>query len=263
MSTQARFVGIGSQREFAALRIALDRLSRDDAAEAATSRWSLQPSNIENAEIMDADVCIVFMSVWLDRHWLNTRSNRGKGIREAVRELAARHRTICLVTILRHIGTDATPGLLARIRWLNMIAIRLSEEFGCVVIDLDRELAGVGAQTYATDFALGGPYGIDAAAQHIAGTLHSVGAWPTPDRSSDAATRSALAAWVPATVPDEVSQRIDCTLVSAPSPDRRRRFASQLRGGFISWRAIFYLAGRVSRHTPRVLSRKLRKIKLR
>lgn len=76
-------------------------------------------------------------------------------------------RTVFVATILRHLP-DAQPGAMARLRRLNLLAARLSQHFGLLVIDIDRALAHRGALSLETDARLTGARGREAAARLMA-----------------------------------------------------------------------------------------------
>jgi hypothetical protein len=95
-------------------------------------------------------------------------------LRETYRRLCSDPaRPVYLFTVLRHVPA-AVPRrmeILVRIRRLNLLAALLSHELGLLVVDIDRDLADIGARTLATDFRLGGPAAARAAAKSLAMTL--------------------------------------------------------------------------------------------
>lgn len=84
----------------------------------------------------------------------------------------------CVCTIFRHLpralaesrSTDGMGGI-ERVRRLNLLAARLSQEGGLTVIDLDRSLAHAGARALDTDCFLGGLEARRLASAVIASTL--------------------------------------------------------------------------------------------
>jgi hypothetical protein len=86
---------------------------------------------------------------------------------------------IFLCTVLRHVAhcenTDETRLKLIRIRRLNLLAAELSRQFGAHVIDIDRNLADIGARALETDYRLKGPYASGVAARGIALAIVSTG----------------------------------------------------------------------------------------
>jgi hypothetical protein len=67
---------------------------------------------------------------------------------------------VMICTVLRHVGLEgdatAAAGKLRRLRQLNLLATKLSHDYGVIVIDLDRILADIGAHSLNTDYRLGG-----------------------------------------------------------------------------------------------------------
>ena len=62
-----------------------------------------------------------------------------------------------------------------RIRRLNLLVTEISRETGLFVIDLDRELADIGANNLKTDYLLAGSLATAVAANCIAKTVISYG----------------------------------------------------------------------------------------
>jgi hypothetical protein len=89
------------------------------------------------------------------------------------RELA-RGATVFIVTIFRY-TTGEDYALLSLLRRLNLLAARLSQEFGLFVIDVDRMLAHAGALNLHADARLATAEARRAAADAIVETLLSVG----------------------------------------------------------------------------------------
>jgi len=84
--------------------------------------------------------------------------------------LCARGDPIFICTVLRHTGAgepDASRRRI-RIRRLNLLAAEISREHGAFVIDIDRQLADVGARRLATDYRLQGAAAADLAGNAIA-----------------------------------------------------------------------------------------------
>jgi hypothetical protein len=70
---------------------------------------------------------------------------------------SAGHDRILLCNMFRHIDPQVRPaGGIERIRRLNLLAIRLSREWGVEVVDVDRLLALCGARTVGADYRGGG-----------------------------------------------------------------------------------------------------------
>lgn len=112
---------------------------------------------------------------------------------EAIRECAAitAVRVVFVSTILRHLPT-ADTAMMARLRRLNLLTAQLSQQFGLLVIDIDRELAHRGALALETDAGLSGLRGQEAAARVIANAVLSYG---LADLVEDVELDSAIAAY--------------------------------------------------------------------
>jgi hypothetical protein len=86
---------------------------------------------------------------------------------------------VFVCTVFRHISDDCPPEVAVlrriRIRRLNLLAAELSREMGLLVIDIDRDLADVGARSLETDYRLSGPYVPEMAGKSIAMALLLVG----------------------------------------------------------------------------------------
>jgi hypothetical protein len=76
-------------------------------------------------------------------------------------------RVVFVSTILRYWPDGPSTGM-AHLRRLTLLAIRLSQRYGLLVIDIDRVLAHRGALALATDAHLGGVQGQEAAARLMA-----------------------------------------------------------------------------------------------
>jgi len=79
---------------------------------------------------------------------------------------------VMICTALRHVSLegDATTAArkLRRLRQLNLLATKLSHEYGVIVIDLDRILADIGAHSLNTDYRLRGAEVVGVAGNAIA-----------------------------------------------------------------------------------------------
>jgi len=82
-------------------------------------------------------------------------------------------RPVYLFTVLRHVpaALPRRAEILVRIRRLNLLAALLSHELGLLVVDIDRDLADIGARALATDYRLDGPAAARAAAKSLAMTM--------------------------------------------------------------------------------------------
>jgi hypothetical protein len=128
-------------------------------------------------------------------------------------------------TILRHIGVgepdhadpiemEAVKALRVRIRQLNLFAIELSREMGVYIVDIDRDLADVGARTLKTDFRLRGDFAAEAAGKSIAMALLLVGLDDIVPFEAQEAARERARAYQPA---GEVRQGVKPTMVGGPA----------------------------------------------
>jgi len=105
------------------------------------------------------------------------------------RELA-RGGTVFIVNVFRY-TTGEDYALLPLLRRLNLLAARLSQEFGLFVIDLDRMLAHTGAVNLHADARLATAEARHAAADAIVETLLSVGI----DHVAEATAIEAALSW--------------------------------------------------------------------
>jgi hypothetical protein len=82
-------------------------------------------------------------------------------------------RPVYVFTVLRHVPASVPQrmDILVRIRRLNLLAALLSHELGLLVVDIDRDLADIGARALATDYRLGGQAAARAAAKSLAMTM--------------------------------------------------------------------------------------------
>lgn len=73
---------------------------------------------------------------------------------------AGGRRVVYVCTLLRHIGEDLSRATRdarrVRLRRLNLLAVELSRELGLIVVDIDRDLAALGAASLETDYRPGG-----------------------------------------------------------------------------------------------------------
>jgi hypothetical protein len=121
--------------------------------------------------------------------------------------------TLFLCSVLRHVapcgGDDETELKLIRIRRLNLLVAELSRQFGAYVIDIDRNLADLGARALETDYRLKGPYASGAAAKCIALAIISAGldscvAFEVQDAAKLIVAGSELALAVPLVVTPDI-----------------------------------------------------------
>jgi hypothetical protein len=93
-------------------------------------------------------------------------------------------------TLLRHLPPESCVAM-ARLRRLDLLAAELSQEYGLLVLDIDRVLAHAGALALRTDAYLSGEAGQEAAAQVFYGGLLAYG---LNDRLPDAQLDALIAA---------------------------------------------------------------------
>lgn len=135
----------------------------------------------------------------LDEPWPQTEQR----LRATYRTLAEDGRfTVFLCTVLRHVPADGAPeramARLVRIRRLNLLAAELSQESGIFIIDIDRDLADIGARALHTDWRLDGQYAAGVAAKAIVLTLLSAGLDAAVPIEVQEAARTIVAAHRPA-----------------------------------------------------------------
>jgi hypothetical protein len=85
---------------------------------------------------------------------------------------------IFVLTVFRYVGTNEhqdSSAKLVRIRQLNRLAADLSRRYGVLVVDLDRDLANVGARRLQTNYRLGGGLVTSLVGRSIALALLSAG----------------------------------------------------------------------------------------
>ncbi len=82
-------------------------------------------------------------------------------------------RPVYVFTVLRHVPAEVAQRaeILVRIRRLNLLAAMLSHELGVLVVDIDRDLADLGARALGADYRLGVPAAARAAAKSLAMTM--------------------------------------------------------------------------------------------
>jgi hypothetical protein len=188
-----------SDSENAAVRLVLDRFA-ECVAGLDTKRPEFrflsegargQPSVDDKADIVVSSLLPEVLVQ--DEAWADTEARLRLRCAEAAKG-GARH---YLCTVFRHIGHDQAPGLRARIRKLNLLAIELSRETGVFVIDIDRCLADVGAFAFATDFRLGGEFAVEAVAREIGVTFLGTGFDAAFTQAARERLKAMLADWQP------------------------------------------------------------------
>jgi hypothetical protein len=168
--------------ERSAIRMAADRLSAC-LARAADFPWVVDcafPTSLAELN-RSVEPAIVITSLLnevdaIDETWSEIEFR----LRSVYQELSDDGRFIVFIcTVLRHISAGESPDRVMarriRIRKLNLLAAELSRTTGAFVIDLDRDLADIGAQALETDYRLKGRFAADAAGKSIAATLLSNG----------------------------------------------------------------------------------------
>jgi hypothetical protein len=138
--------------------------------------------------------------------------------------------TVFICTVLRDAGSDdGAAERRRRIRRLNLLAAEISRDTGVNVIDLDRSLADIGARPLATDYRLGGPYALEAAAKTIALTLLLCGLDDYASYEAQEDARAVIAAYRPpmAAQPELVPiSHVNLTRVGAGRRRRQRAAAT-------------------------------------
>jgi protein-tyrosine-phosphatase len=167
--------------EQAAVRLACARL--ESSLSAASGALVVVPCTFEPTldALETTQACVVIASL------LAEVANHGepwpaveRRLRQAYQRLAAREDVVIFIcTVLRHVSASeqAAQGesKRVRIRRLNLLAAEISRETGIYVIDLDRNLADMGAGPLQTDYRLSGGHACQAAAKFIALAVISAG----------------------------------------------------------------------------------------
>jgi hypothetical protein len=144
--------------------------------------WSVEARFVDSPDQFDiSDESIVVVSllpeVDRDEEWAVTAQRLRDDFTKLV-EAGALNLFVC--TVLRHAGgadepLSAVRARRTRIRRLNMLAIELSHELGLFVVDIDRDIAALGARSLETDYRLLGSYAPEAAGKALALSLLLVG----------------------------------------------------------------------------------------
>jgi hypothetical protein len=134
---------------------------------------------------------------------------------------------VMICTLFRRVGDDGDAKMagqiLRRIRQLNLLATELSQEFGALVIDLDRVLADVGARRLDTDYRLRGTKATEVAGNAIARCI----AADALDAFVDVDNQQAVQALLESRRPDSADKpAIVPTNVLAFGPRRNRQLAA-------------------------------------
>jgi hypothetical protein len=108
--------------------------------------------------------------LWTDAAWDRVEASW----RAMAAQCEAAGGVVFVTTILRHLPADKAERM-ARLRRLNLLAARLSQQYGILVIDLDRTLSHVGALALRTDARLDGELGQRAAARTMLTALLNYG----------------------------------------------------------------------------------------
>jgi hypothetical protein len=149
----------------------------NDALQDASRFAMVHATSCDTAGRDDADiVCLSLLPDLFDTEedWPETET-RLRHAAAALRDgIMARGVPVFVVTIFRHL-TAKHSALLPRLRRLNLLAARLSQEFGIFVIDLDRVLAHRGARELDSDARLGSEAARRLATEVIVETLLSMG----------------------------------------------------------------------------------------
>jgi hypothetical protein len=112
-------------------------------------------------------------AIRLAEPWLETE----RRLRGQCKALLDNNAIVFVCAVFRHVspGHDMSREKRIRIRRLNLLVTEISRETGLFVIDLDRELADIGANNLKTDYLLAGPLATAVAANCIAKTVLSYG----------------------------------------------------------------------------------------
>jgi hypothetical protein len=149
----------------------------NEALRGANAVQCLWRDNLYPAKDDDCDVLCLSMlpDLWRPRSDWPAIEAQWRVAAAALRERElARGATVFIVTIFRY-TTAEDRALLPLLRRLNLLAARVSQEFGLFVIDVDRMLAHAGAVNLRADARLATAEARRAAADTIVETLLSVG----------------------------------------------------------------------------------------
>jgi hypothetical protein len=166
-------VAMAAESERAAIDQARGNIARA-LSEATGNSWTcdcqfVQELDLRNADIGSIVVTSLVSEVDTPERWEHVEPR----LRKIYAGLCERRDPVFICTVLRHTGAGDSALAVRRrirIRRLNLLAAELSRDYGAFVIDIDRQLADVGARRLETDYTLRGE-----AAAKLAGNAIAVG----------------------------------------------------------------------------------------
>ncbi|MBV1918292.1 MAG: hypothetical protein KUG65_09570 [Sphingomonadaceae bacterium] len=149
----------------------------------------------EASKIPPARIFITSMQVELARP-KRTREDIFEHWAGHLKELQKHSALVFLCTIFRNVSNQGASGdsidVLARIRELNLIAVKLSHALGIKVIDIDRTMAHFGDRVLLSDFRMRSPRATDAFAHTVASAILAAGPDDLIDPMDQEKARKAL-----------------------------------------------------------------------
>ena len=202
-------VAMVSAGERAALEVARGHVARV-LGEVSATLWTCdcrfvdRPTDLQNAAAGTVLVTSLASEVDGDEPWPDVEAR----LRGFFVGLCERGEPVFICTVFRHVGSDDLDADLrrrVRIRRLNWLAADISRQSGAFVIDIDRDLAAVGAQRLATDYRLQGAAASDLAGKSVARDIIVNGLDAFATIAVQNAARSILAQYQPdGSLPSEV-----------------------------------------------------------
>jgi hypothetical protein len=182
MTQSLSLVALVTQAEQAAVVAGAEQLSESLSAAAGGAPWPIQlnlqgpGSPIEAGAAPTAIVASLLAETLRPDEPIAETTERW---RDDLARLKASGSAVFVLNVFRHVpdrvGAGETPPVLERIRRLDLMAIRLSQQLDVGVIDVDRAFAHIGAQVLKTDYRLGGVLAAEVAGHALAWALLSAG----------------------------------------------------------------------------------------
>ena len=153
-------VAVAAETERAAIDQAGGNIARA-LSEATGKSWTCDCRFVQGLDLQNPDTAgsIIVTSLGLEVDAPERWEEAEPRLRKVYAGLCEPGHPVFICTVLRHTGAGDSAVALRRrirIRRLNLLAAELSREYGAFVIDIDRELADVGARRLGTDYTLQG-----------------------------------------------------------------------------------------------------------
>lgn len=150
-------------------------------------RFVHEYADLQNADAGSILIASLVLEVDAPEPWPDVEQR----LRKIFARLSERGDPVFICTVLRHVGVGETDRLsrrIIRIRRLNLLAADISRESGAFVIDLDRQLADIGAQRLGTNYRLEGTAAANLAGKAVAmeivlNGLNSIAGFDVQDRA--------------------------------------------------------------------------------